>query len=146
MGALRRETPPWSSKRNPSQVLPVMGVILSFPIWILIPYSTVYFTRRRRFSRFFASVVVAVRRFGVDAAAKASLLDFDEALATNRWAEGPSITEAGFYGFGKKISVSSKILQNIRFFMFKNVRFLCSIMFVFSWGKLFCGINALLLL
>jgi len=49
---------------------------------------------------FLASVVVAVRRFGGNAAAKASLLDFDEALATNRWAEGPSTTEAGFHGFG----------------------------------------------
>ena len=57
---------------------------------------------RRRFSRFFASVVTDVRRFGGNAAAKASLLDFDEALTTNGWDEGPATTEAGLLGFGLK--------------------------------------------
>ena len=78
---------------------------------------------------FFASVVVAVRRFGVDAAAKASLLDFDEALATNGWAEGPSTTEAGFHGFGKKNIGFIEDFAECSFLMFKIVRFLCSEMF-----------------
>ena len=61
-----------------------------------------YLPSLRRFPRFFDSVVVAGRRFGGNAAVKASLLDFDEALTTNGWDEGPATTEAGLLGFGLK--------------------------------------------
>jgi hypothetical protein len=76
----------------------VLSDLISF-LLISMPKNT---SCRRRFSRFFASVVTDVRRFGGNAAAKASLLGFDEALATNGWDEGPSTTEAGLLGFGLK--------------------------------------------